>query len=1421
MYIPIKRTFSRFLATEGEAEDFEHWARYAGERRDPPGWPKLLALPMVVVLGEARSGKTEEFRQQAARLRADGKPAFFIPLDGLVTADLEDAVDAPGAAGLRAWLDSDKKGFFFFDSVDEARLVSTTALRGALGKVRRTLLPAAARAHVLISSRISDWMSPSVQAAILELHRALAAASRAAAKSKTGEGDDDVAEDESAQDDGLPAYQINPLEREQAVAIADGMGARDPEALWAAVVAGGYEAYATRPGDLEWLVRRWNNAGKLGGLADLTEAAVQHRLRETNESYVASGAALAEEPLRQATAALAAASVFSGRSQFQAGEGDPEASLIQPVDVLPAMRPLERQRVLGSAVFDAASLGRMRFHHRTIREYLAAEWVDAELEAGLPLARAIQFFVGTPFGERVLLRSRRGALCWLAARNTRVREYVVRHFPEMVMFEGDPTRWSQLEVIESFEAYLAKLAAGFWQDWWNDATEYARVARAVPASVLIEAIHRYRNAPSALARPFALVDHGQIRECAPAIFEIYRDETLRADVRTRALWALGDIATSEQRQRIKEDLVGRRLMDNDSRAAALTAVGIDGLSHGEFVDVLKDASPSEAFHSDPLAEAITRRMLPQLGHAQACALMLAISDAVPSHERRDLGSQHGEDRKPFAWLLEVFGDVFKRVLTTLPPGALPTPELIACAVLAERLNHTQFIDHGEFMELRPLVAAHPEIRKAFILAIGLDAPNSHVYSDLTGFSGLVQVDDADRDWIVEKAMDDAARPDERRVWFLAAMELTSAAYRGRELDETLRALAAGPDAVDRRRRLDEQREAHARGEQSRANYHQREQSRTADEAARNRRWVEMLRKEEPGIRAGTHTGALAELVIAARRGGDEFDTIDPANVAKEAGSELTAAFTEGLSKAYRAIEPPDLMSCIGKSAVPWAGLIGLASSNYELRNGLEAARVGEAEIVRAASFAVWSLKGEPARWIGAASEQHAEAIAAALMPVFEAELAQASDDHNTRVVSFALKAPQKLRAIFLERAVQLLRGGRVPSTYLQRSVCHALRDHPGAGPVIAEVAKARLATGVAETPPQLPGMWLAEWMCHDLVGAWAWLRGLVPRYFPDDAALATAFAAAAGDVERWAKNMPPTLERVQALKEMFRFVETSFPFERPGGLSEDPPNRLLNRLPNILQTLHTPAAHAALRELAGDHEGTHTGHWLVGLAEEMAAAQAERAAAIEPRDLRLAHDVFTRDARTEVELLDQVLARLEDVKTQIEQGPYSDRTLFEPGMDEEKLQKYLAARMDDTPVRHFVTRYRVSRESEVDRGNKPDLEVTAPAGRVPIEVKPVDKTRYSASSLAGTLCDQIATKYLAHGGSRHAVLAVFNLETKGWEIPDGPRRGTFADLIAYLQQQAEALSLSMPHVGRIAVVGIDCVPSEQLAPRATKEPRAA
>jgi len=146
---------------------------------------------------------------------------------------------------------------------------------------------------------------------------------------------------------------------------------------------------------------------------------------------------------------------------------------------------------------------------------------------------------------------------------------------------------------------------------------------------------------------------------------------------------------------------------------------------------------------------------------------------------------------------------------------------------------------------------------------------------------------------------------------------------------------------------------------------------------------------------------------------------------------------------------------------------------------------------------------------------------------------------------------------------------------------------------------------------------------------------------------------------------------------------------------------------------------------------------------------------------------FLAEPRSEAQLYEQVVARLEEIRKGIEEGPFSDRGLFCKGIREKLLQRWLAARFRETQNRRFS----VHREEEVDDDNKTDIQLSCPHGNVCIEVKPVDATRpYSANSLTDTLRVQIVEQYLKGYNSAHGVLVLFRLDTKTWRYLASKKR---------------------------------------------------
>ena len=118
-------------------------------------WPETLEGRYVVVLGEAGTGKTTEFRRQASLAGGDGE-GFFVELTALSNDGLRDSLLPDEAARLSDWKDSNREATFFLDSLDEAKLQRRT-LRDALRKLQRELGQQWVRVRLVISCRVSDW----------------------------------------------------------------------------------------------------------------------------------------------------------------------------------------------------------------------------------------------------------------------------------------------------------------------------------------------------------------------------------------------------------------------------------------------------------------------------------------------------------------------------------------------------------------------------------------------------------------------------------------------------------------------------------------------------------------------------------------------------------------------------------------------------------------------------------------------------------------------------------------------------------------------------------------------------------------------------------------------------------------------------------------------------------------------------------------------------------------------------------------------------------------------------------------------------------------------------------------------------------------------------------------------------------------
>ena len=124
---------------------------------------------------------------------------------------------------------------------------------------------------------------------------------------------------------------------------------------------------------------------RLGSLTEIIELDVTTKLKETVERLA--GFPLSESRAREGAEALAVATVLCKRQQFKV----PDDTFVAP-DALDAAsclpddwRPSEVAALLSRPLFDSATYGQIRFHHRRVSEYLAAQWIRRRMADGCPM----------------------------------------------------------------------------------------------------------------------------------------------------------------------------------------------------------------------------------------------------------------------------------------------------------------------------------------------------------------------------------------------------------------------------------------------------------------------------------------------------------------------------------------------------------------------------------------------------------------------------------------------------------------------------------------------------------------------------------------------------------------------------------------------------------------------------------------------------------------------------------------------------------------------------------------------------------------------------------------------------------------------------------------------------------------------------
>ena len=443
--IPLDR---RFYEWREDADGLAH-SRYraaAGVSDGLLGWPDLLAKRRVVILAEAGSGKTEELTEQARLQTAAGKFAFYATVQDVGRDGFDKAFRPADWPRLDAWRKSGEPGWFFIDSIDEAKL-DNIRLERALREIADGITGNEVRAHIVLSGRHTDWEVARDARRLIEelpLPRENLAEPVPPLEMLIRRVLRHEKPPEPTPAEMLMIVVMAPLDADKVRTYAAAKNVPELDALIAAIQAANMWEFARRPLDLDWIVRYWRIHGRLGSFTEMIEASLCERVQEYDPDR-ARRDRLDAERAQRGLERIGAALVFGRQTTIAIPDKDAPVedarTAVKIDDVLPDWSGEDRLQLLTRPAFEPATFGRARLHNDNegvVRGYLAARWLQRLRQANLPQRRLYDLLFSRTYEIELVKPSMLETAAWLSLWDESVASEVIRRTPFLLFTAGDP-----------------------------------------------------------------------------------------------------------------------------------------------------------------------------------------------------------------------------------------------------------------------------------------------------------------------------------------------------------------------------------------------------------------------------------------------------------------------------------------------------------------------------------------------------------------------------------------------------------------------------------------------------------------------------------------------------------------------------------------------------------------------------------------------------------------------------------------------------------------------------------------------------------------------------------------------------------------------------------------------------------------------
>ena len=315
--------------------------------------------------------------------------------------------------------------------------------------------------------------------------------------------------------------------------------------------------FCRRPLDLMELVTIWTASGHLGTLTEQHEANITTKLRDVpgRFDYDILSDAKARSGAQRLALALTLTHSRSIRSPERTLEVTGAQTVLDAADILRDWTEAERQVLLRRALFDPATYGRVRSHHRSVQEYLAAQELLALRRANMATKALFRLLFAELYGVELVRPSMRAIAAWLALWDDAVRTELLLRDPVALVSLGDPQTLNVDTRCAILRAFATAYGRGRWRGLDLPQDELRRLADPELASTIRECWDTGPTNDDLREVLITLIWLGPIPECADLALAASRNDTWRPYERIVAVRALSACGATDHLRELGRDVL--------------------------------------------------------------------------------------------------------------------------------------------------------------------------------------------------------------------------------------------------------------------------------------------------------------------------------------------------------------------------------------------------------------------------------------------------------------------------------------------------------------------------------------------------------------------------------------------------------------------------------------------------------------------------------------------------------------------------------------------------------------------------------------------------------------------------------------------------------------------------------------------------